>query len=248
MNIRTELFRDKLPNVAPYCTIEATGWTGSQSGEVLATGDGTTVDFSGKVDLPPVNPLNSFTLHYTIGGTAYSVQADANGNFSDANVTGSVAQDGTWNATFNTAPDDATDITADYSYGIPPANLENALDPSNPNPSDWGWISTAGAVTVGDVVFHLQEEGLYLVNIRWGGYSSKANSIVTNVRIDIDPDPSNIFWSYIDSWGSIASTKEKVRSGVGMIIYGDKFEIYVKTNASDEIHWRLYDVWVFKLM
>ena len=153
----------KLENVAPLCTIETSGWTGSQSGEVLFTGDGTTTDFSGKVDLPPVNPLNSFTLHYTIGGTSYSVTADENGNLSDANMTGTINQDGTYEFHFNTPPDDTTDGTADYNYGIPPSNLKNALDPSNPNPSDWGWTSSTGSGTIGQIRIKPLTKGIYLV-------------------------------------------------------------------------------------
>ena len=248
MNIRTELFRDKLPNVAPYCTIEVTDWIGSQSGEVLATGDGTTVDFSGKVDLPPVNPLDSFVLHYTIGGTAYSVQADANGNFSDANVTGSVAQDGTWNATFNTAPDDAIDITADYSYGIPPANLENALDPSNPNPSDWGWKTTTGAGTIGEIEITLPEEGYYLILGRGGFHvisSSETVSIVLRFRVF---DTFNNSWrdgvSLIDTSTSGYSQEDFSPAGLG---YFNKFRLRFYVYNTCEIKVRIDSFGIFKI-
>ena len=237
-----------LINVAPYCTIEATGWTGSQSGEVLATGDGTTVDFSGKVDLPPVNPLNSFTLHYTIGGTAYSVQADANGNFSDANVTGSVAQDGTWNATFNTAPDDATDITADYSYGIPPANLENALDPSNPNPSDWGWKTTTGASILGDITITPPVYGFYFFGIRTGSYSN--NGAILQFRLQtVDNTGASVFTAYLHDNNSFIV--ERKRNSYGIFLKLDsitpKIQIRLYANAADTYYVRFYDIVLYRL-
>jgi len=185
--ITYSLLKDrKLRNVAPLCTVEILGWTGSQSGEVLFTGDGTTVDFSGKVSLPPINPLNSFTLHYTIGGTSYSITADENGNLSDANMTGTINQDGTYEFHFNTAPDNGTDGTADYDYGISPANLENTLDPSNPNPSDWGWTSSAGSSSIGSVLITPPMRGIFLVSqkIEYYTVSGSGRIQITGYLVD----------------------------------------------------------------
>jgi len=181
-----------LVNVAPLCTIETEGWTGSTSGEVLFTGDGTTVDFSGKVDLPPINPLNSFTLHYVIGGNSYSVTADEDGNLSDANMTGTINQDGTYEFHFNTAPDNETDGTADYNYGIAPTNFENAFDMDRSNYSSEGWTSSSSAGYVSYVNFEMPDEGAYLCcfelevkttgsgeKVRVGGYSKCDGSLWT---------------------------------------------------------------------
>jgi len=155
-----------LVNVAPLCEITTSNWTGSQFGEVLFTGDGTTKDFSGKVDLPPVNPLNSFTLHYTIGGTTYTATADENGNITGTHITsGTINQDGTYEIHFDTPPDNGTDGTADYDYGIPPSNLENALDPSNPNPSGWGWKTTTGSTFLGKIKIIPPTRGRYMLGI-----------------------------------------------------------------------------------
>ncbi|HDD44336.1 MAG TPA: hypothetical protein ENG63_05705, partial [Candidatus Desulfofervidus auxilii] len=68
--ITYSLLKDrKLINVASSCKLEVPDWTDSVSGEVLATGDGSQTHFTGTIDYQPVNPLNSFTIHYTIGGT-----------------------------------------------------------------------------------------------------------------------------------------------------------------------------------
>ncbi len=160
--MKFDLERFRLPNVAPYCTVTTSGWTGSATGEVLATGDGATTTFSGTVQLPPVNPLDSFTVHYTIGGTAYSVTAQADGTISDSNVSGSVAQVGTWSLNFNTAPD-AADITADYSCGIEPDNLSAPLDHSNPQPSGWGYTTKQGNFGYFNIV--PPRPGFYIVKI-----------------------------------------------------------------------------------
>ena len=129
----------RLENVAPLCTIETDGWTGSQSGEVLATGDGSETHFTGTIDYQPVDPLDSFTIHYTIGGTTYDATADSDGNITGTHITsGTINQEGQYDITFDTPLDNGTDLTADYQHGITPANVENALYPKY-QPSDWGW-------------------------------------------------------------------------------------------------------------
>ncbi len=156
------LERFRLPNVAPYCEVTTDSWTGSTTGETLFTPDGvSTGPWTGKVALPPVNPLSSFVFHYTLGGVAYSVVALDDGTIADANIVGQINQDGTYTISSNT-PLDAVACTADYSYGIAPSNIENALDPNNPNPSDWGWTSTTGAGYYAFLKFELPEDGLYL--------------------------------------------------------------------------------------
>jgi len=242
-------YRPGLPNVTPLCAIEISGWTGSTSGEVLFTGDGTTKDFSGKVDLPPVN-LSSFTLHYTIGGTSYSVTANENGNLSDANMTGTVNRDGTYEFHFNTPPDDTTDGTADYSYGIPPSNLENALDPSNPNPSDWGWFSSDGAKLCGKLYLTPPYKGVYLVTQVVEFYTvsggSKLNLSYSLVRYNGD-------WSYVKTLmrhAYIGSPGRSRKPEICEIRKDEVFEkavFYVNCDGAGEFKWRWWNIEVFLL-
>ena len=188
--ITYSLLKDrKLRNVAPLCTVETSGWTGSQSGEVLFTGDGTTVDFSGKVSLPPVNPLNSFVLHYTIGGTTYTATADSDGNIAGTHITsGTINQDGNYEIHFDTAPDNGTDGTADYDYGIPPSNLENVLKP-DPTPSGIAWLTTTG-YTYKSFMITFPQPGYYLCCAQvssWttGGTKTYWRQIVTDPWADL---------------------------------------------------------------
>ena len=151
----------RLENVAPLCTIEVSGWTDSQSGEVLATGDGSQTHFTGTIDYQPVNPLNSFTIHYTIGGTTYDATADSDGNITGTHITsGTINQEGQYDITFDTPLDNGTDLTADYQHGISPANVENAFYPKY-QPSDWGWRTCQGNCWF--VTIHFPSPGYYIV-------------------------------------------------------------------------------------
>lgn len=243
MKINVE--RSRLPNIAPYCSVIAENWTDSRSGEVLFTGDGTTTNFSGKVDLPPVNPLDSFTLHYTVGGNSYSVTANSEGNLSDGNMSGTITQDGTYNFTFNTPPDNGTDGTADYDYGIPPANLENALDPNNPNPSSLGWTSTIGAANFGQVRIYLPEPGVYLFGATVGKWSK--NGAITYVKL-IVTDP----WSdTMINEGRVTVTTEQKLPLVSRICFIDSTTrtilLRFYTTGADEFFVKFYDVRIYKL-
>jgi len=87
----------------------------SVSGEVLATGDGTTTSFSGNLANNALHS-SSLTVHYTIGGTGYDATDDGNGNISGTDCTGTIDYDtGAYTLDFSTAPDNGTDITADYT-------------------------------------------------------------------------------------------------------------------------------------
>ena len=85
----------------------------SISGEVLATGDGTTTTFSG---ILANYPVKKSTLSITDGNETFT-------DNSDGTLTGSLGGSGTINyetgeysVTFNSAPADSTNITADYTY------------------------------------------------------------------------------------------------------------------------------------
>ncbi|RKX56251.1 MAG: hypothetical protein DRP29_09740 [Thermodesulfobacteriota bacterium] len=165
------LDRVGLINMAPLCTIETDGWTGSQSGEVLFTGDGTTKDFSGKVDLPPVNPLDSFVLHYTIGATSYTATADSDGNITGEHITsGTINQDGTYEIHFDTAPDNGTNGTADYNYGIEPSPIKNIIDSNFETYAGPAWKKMTGSGVIGRLEVYPQK-GTYLMGIKWSYYS-----------------------------------------------------------------------------
>ena len=244
--ITYSLLKDrKLRNVAPLCTIETDGWTGSTSGEVLFTGDGTTKDFSGKVDLPPVNPLNSFTLHYTIGATSYSVTADENGNLSDANMTGTINQDGTYEFHFNTPPDNGTDGTADYNYGIAPTNIERALDPVNPQLSDWGWKTLTGSGTVGNITIYLPEWGHYIVNLRHSFLAVSGTPKIDLIYWSYDETRNTWHWTSLIASESTNSSEKDESNGFSFV--GDRFLLNITVDSAGEIKWRLRSGSILKL-
>ena len=91
------------------------------SGENLGAGDGTTTSFSGTVASPPVK-ADTFAVTFTYGGQAYTVTANAQGEINshfgasnEENVTGTlVPSSGAWSLVFTAAPDNGTNITADY--------------------------------------------------------------------------------------------------------------------------------------
>jgi len=247
--ITYSLLKDrKLRNVAPLCTITTSDWTGSTSGEVLFTGDGTTKDFSGKVDLPPVNPLDSFVLHYTIGGTTYDATADSDGNITGEHITsGTINQDGTYEIHFDTPPDDTTDGTADYNYGIEPANIERVLDPVNPQPSDWGWFSSDRAKLCGKLYLTPPYKGIYLVvqvvefyTVRGGSKLNLGYSLVSGKDWRYVKTPMG--YIYLDSPGRCHKPEIcEVRKDE---IF-EKAAFYVNCNGAGEFKWRWWSIKVF---
>ena len=88
----------------------------SITGETLGSGDGSTTSFSGTLASPPVRP-GTLKVYYTIGGTDYTATDDGNGNITGTDISsGSIDYDtGSWSITFSTAPDNSTNITADYT-------------------------------------------------------------------------------------------------------------------------------------
>jgi len=247
--ITYSLLKDrKLINVAPLCTVETSGWTGSQSGEVLFTGDGTTVDFSGKVELPPVNPLNSFVLHYTIGGTTYDATADSDGNITGEHITsGTINQDGTYEIHFDTAPDDGTDGTADYNHGIAPANLENALDPNNPNPSDWGWNSRTGSGPIGKITLYPRDAGFYLINVIY-----EVNFITSAVNLGLVLETEGTVKKWVGNLREYTGYEDIVVSDTGGFFI-DKdiltgFKLNWFANSATEVKIRVHRIIVAKLL
>jgi len=244
-----------LQNVAPYCTVTTSGWTGSKTGEVLTTVTTATASpITGKISLPPVNPLSSFTVHYTIGTVTHSVTADENGNLSDGNLTGTIAQDGTYSLSFTTLPTAGTDITADYSYGIPPANIENALDPSNPNPSDWGWKTLIASGRIGSIGITPPTPGHYLIGIDSGFLTLEAlGYTVWCIPLYSWITGGTGDWGIATIQGGLtAQTYERRRTSL-FVFYSydpavtDKLILQFSTNGGSSYKIRLYNIVVYKL-
>jgi len=85
------------------------------SGESMATADGIDLVYIINTNNPGID-LDSFVVHYTIGGTPYQGDADSNGDITGPNISsGTVNFDGTMNVTFTSPPDDQTLITCDYT-------------------------------------------------------------------------------------------------------------------------------------
>ena len=247
--ITYSLLKDrKLRNVAPLCTIETSGWTGSQSGEVLFTGDGTTTDFSGKVDLPPVNPLDSFTLHYTIGGISYDATADSDGNITGTHIKSGtiINQDGTYEIYFDTPPDNGTDGMADYDHGIEPANLENMLDPNKP-PTGWGWFSTPSAEYRAEMIIKFKQNGIYLVGFRYEIENRKSDGLYWRwIYKEINsPNWQHGVYNLYHFWLSGNSTA--LKAGIWHVVKDSGFRIYGHAEDACELRIRFHNFFVFKL-
>jgi archaellum component FlaC len=82
--------------------------------EVIGTGDGSAKNFAGTLKNPPITP-NTVTITATVGGNPVTITDDGNGGLSGTGVTGTINYDtGAWVLTFATAPDDHTNIIAEY--------------------------------------------------------------------------------------------------------------------------------------
>ena len=93
-------------------TISATAVTG----EVLGTGDGSTLVFSGTL-ANVLDVRSSITVHYTIASSAYTATDDGAGTITGTSVSGTINYTtGAWTLTYTTAPDSGIDITIDYTY------------------------------------------------------------------------------------------------------------------------------------
>lgn len=84
------------------------------SDEILGAGDGVATSFSGTLTNYPVVP-KTVTISYTIGSTVYTATDDGAGTITGTSVSGTITYStGAWALTFTTAPDNGTNITADY--------------------------------------------------------------------------------------------------------------------------------------
>ena len=93
------------------------------SAEILdATPDGAKTVFSGNAAHNPIG-LGRFVVEYTVGATVYVARDDGSGTIVDDSASGKITSgsvtysSGAWAITFSTAPDNTTDIEADYIYG-----------------------------------------------------------------------------------------------------------------------------------
>ncbi len=99
------------------------------TGEVAGTGDGTTKTFNISLSNQGVIP-GTVVLRATIGGNAVSVYDNGKGELADAGGSHFGTIDylsGSISVTFATAPDNTTNITADYEYAGNTDGAENPL-------------------------------------------------------------------------------------------------------------------------
>ncbi|MBV6340175.1 hypothetical protein [Candidatus Magnetobacterium casense] len=88
----------------------------SYTGEVTGTGNGSTTVFSATLTHVPVEK-SSITVHHTRGTVPYTATANDSGVITGTNIaSGSINyESGAINITFTLAPDNATNITVDYT-------------------------------------------------------------------------------------------------------------------------------------
>lgn len=90
----------------------------SITGELIGTGDGSKKTFNKTLTKVPVCKT-SVSISYTIGGTAYTATDNGKGTISGTNCSGTINYDtGEVSLTFTTAPDNGTNINANYKQGL----------------------------------------------------------------------------------------------------------------------------------
>lgn len=82
--------------------------------EVIATGDGSTLTFSGLTASKRPHFLN-LSISYTIGGTTYTGTSTTGGVLTGTNISSGTVAEESISVTFSTAPDDTTNITCTYT-------------------------------------------------------------------------------------------------------------------------------------
>jgi len=99
----------------PYTSGTVTNWCNKAfTGDSLATGDGTTLIFSGTLTNYPIFP-ESLEISYTIGGTPYTATTSAGGVITGTSLAGTLTSEKDYSLTFSTAPDNTTNIVAAYT-------------------------------------------------------------------------------------------------------------------------------------
>jgi len=105
------------------------------------TPNGILLAFSGGLSNFPCGK-GRLTVSYTIGGNVYEATDNGSGVLTGTSAAGTIVYStGAWTMTFTSAPDNGTDLTADYLYGAPGADWqlkvqEHAHDNANAEP--WG--------------------------------------------------------------------------------------------------------------
>ena len=232
-----------LVNVAPECTLTAVGWSGSVTGEVLATGDGATTSFSGTVAKPPVTDPTSFTVHYTIGSTAYSATAGSDGTISGEHITsGSIdTWTGDWSLTFDTTPDNGTDLTADYDEGVAPGNFHLAVDgdPSTETSTGSRTMDAAGIAGYVDVEFPVA--GVYLVGLLCSVWNPAGQACRVDAWLAGNED---VLLGVVPS---DAVGTDTVRSGFLFLTDGTKVRLGFRAEAACRLYCKLKELVVYRL-
>lgn len=111
--------------------INLTGGTGIEA-ESLGSPDGIETSFTGTLSGKTTVP-GSVEVTATVGASEVIISDDGKGNLSADGVTGTVDYDsGDFSLTFTTAPDDASNLTADYTRLVSPVNSVADEDLGNP--------------------------------------------------------------------------------------------------------------------
>lgn len=111
-----------------------------------STPNGILTNFTGTLANTPCG-LGRLVVTYTVGASAYTASDNGSGVIADdasGHLTGTCTINyttGAWELNFSTAPDNATDITADYIYGNPGADWKELMyqNTENKDESDAGF-------------------------------------------------------------------------------------------------------------
>ncbi|QWR76065.1 hypothetical protein [Candidatus Magnetomonas plexicatena] len=92
-----------------------TSQNNSYTGEVLGAGTGSQTTFTGTVTHTPVKQ-STVVVKYTIGSVNYQATTSSSGTITGTSISsGTISNAGVFSITFSTAPDNSTNVTADYT-------------------------------------------------------------------------------------------------------------------------------------
>jgi hypothetical protein len=162
------------------------------------TPNGILVSFSGTAANNPIG-LGRFEVSYTVSSTVYTATDDGSGSISDSDhlTSGTITYStGAWTLEFSTAPDNGSDITADYIHGDPGQDWKELLyqDTENKDETDAGFssdckewiIQNTGKTGAENVIIGMRE---------WWYSAGAGGGLNLNVYISF-PSPAPGDWNY----------------------------------------------------